>query len=442
MPVPTLVLDLAALAGRDAAEGLARAAGALWPVVRRPGARLLLVGEGALTAVFQRALLRRYPLAMIQALRLERAAAVAPGLRALAPAAVAAGTAASGLRDWLAQDHPLPAPAVLRDSPRWAEARPALSVVVPTFSRFDCLGRLLGALAAQEGAPPFEVIVVDDGSPAGPAAWPVVADSPLALRMLRQPNQGPAAARNTALDHVRGRLLVLLNDDAVPPPGLLAAHARAWEDGPQDAVLMGVFTLIPERRRDSFAEVVETTNLLFPQPTLPGPGPFPGMVLCTGNCSLPTAWLRAVGGFDTWFTQAGGEDTELGRRLQLALGHRVRFDAALACGHDHELSVAGFVRRQEHLGRSVVYLARRWGDPRIVTGDAAVPLDAAYRASQERLVAQGARALATLPGRLDARCAAERQAGRLAGELPAFAAMVRRVGALAFARGVVGALRG
>jgi GT2 family glycosyltransferase len=421
-PPPVVHLDLDALAE---APGLPAVARALWPALPR-AATVALSGAPAQVQALQRALLARFPLPMVRALRLVR-----PGPGARPPELPTAELL-------LARLGPPPAPAVHRDSPAWAGAQPALSVVVPTFRRFDCLEQLLRLLEQQQGAPPFELIIVDDGSPEGLAAWPDLSQTPLPVRMMQQPNQGPAAARNLALAHVRAPVLVSLNDDAVPPPDLLAGHAGAWQDSEQADVAMGTFTLTPAHRRDSFAELVETTNLLFPQPTLPGPGPFPGLILCTGNCSLPTRWLREVGGFDTWFTKAGGEDSELGRRMHAVDGHRVRFLPELACGHDHALTVSGFARRQEHLGRCVVYLARRWGDPRIVTGDPKMPIQGAFLEGQRRLVQQGVRALQTLPARLDARCAEERAAGALKGELAAFEAMVRKVGRLGFARGVVG----
>ena len=46
---------------------------------------------------------------------------------------------------------------------------PAFSVVIPTFERPDTLGLVLDALARQEAAPEFEVVVVDDGS--SDATW-------------------------------------------------------------------------------------------------------------------------------------------------------------------------------------------------------------------------------------------------------------------------------
>ena len=43
-------------------------------------------------------------------------------------------------------------------------SEPYFSVIIPTYKRLPMLLRVLDALEAQEGAPEFEVIVIDDGS--------------------------------------------------------------------------------------------------------------------------------------------------------------------------------------------------------------------------------------------------------------------------------------
>ena len=97
---------------------------------------------------------------------------------------------------------------------------PEVSVVVPTFNRIDTLPEVLDALARQEGAPSFEVIVVDDGSTDDTARWLAArpADD-LPLRTLRQENRGPAAARNAGVAVARGEWVAFLGDGIVPEKG-------------------------------------------------------------------------------------------------------------------------------------------------------------------------------------------------------------------------------
>ena len=109
------------------------------------------------------------------------------------------------------------------------------AVVVATYARPQHLDRLLTALEAQEGAPPFEVVVVDDASP-GDVADVVArhADGVAAvpIRYLRQPeNRGPATARNRGWRATDAVIVAFTDDDCVPAPGWLAALAREVDAG-------------------------------------------------------------------------------------------------------------------------------------------------------------------------------------------------------------------
>jgi succinoglycan biosynthesis protein ExoW len=78
-----------------------------------------------------------------------------------------------------------------------------IGVVIPYFQRTPgLLHRALRSVAAQCGAPPFRVYVVDDGSPAPPASEldDLPDDFAGKVIVLRRSNRGPGTARNAALD--------------------------------------------------------------------------------------------------------------------------------------------------------------------------------------------------------------------------------------------------
>src|SRR5688572_29779631 len=109
------------------------------------------------------------------------------------------------------------------------------SVVIPTYNRLDMLLRVLDALERQIDAPPFEVIVINDGSTDD-------TDRTLSQRsgitFRTQPNGGPGRARNHGVTLAKGRLVVFIGDDTVPEPRFLAEHARthrATNDDPLGA---------------------------------------------------------------------------------------------------------------------------------------------------------------------------------------------------------------
>jgi GT2 family glycosyltransferase len=226
---------------------------------------------------------------------------------------------------------------------------PRISVVIPTYGRGPKLQRLLTGLAQQTlPADQFEVVVVDDGSPE-----PVSIDAaalPFRCTLERQPNQGPGAARNTALKHVSAPLVLYLNDDAVPAPDLLAVHLKIHARLRQPRAVLGSFEFTPESLRSPLTQVLSKTRLLFDYPILQPGVEYGWANLYTCNLSVPTAEIRAVGGFDAVnFPEAIMDDTEFGWRLEQR-GVRVLYRPDAACLHDHELNPAAYLKRAIRLG--------------------------------------------------------------------------------------------
>lgn len=86
-----------------------------------------------------------------------------------------------------------------------------VSVVVPLYNKAKYVRRALDSIAAQT-LPPAEVIVVDDGSTdEGPAV--VESYTRLPVRLIRQQNAGPGAARNRGIASASGDLIAFLDAD-------------------------------------------------------------------------------------------------------------------------------------------------------------------------------------------------------------------------------------
>ena len=104
---------------------------------------------------------------------------------------------------------------------------PRFSVVIPTYQRRDVVVSSVRALAGQEGAPPFEVVVVVDGSDDGSAEVLRALETPFPLSVVGQPNAGRPAACNRGASAAVGELLLFLDDDMEAHPCLLAEHERS-----------------------------------------------------------------------------------------------------------------------------------------------------------------------------------------------------------------------
>src|SRR5215467_2631984 len=86
-------------------------------------------------------------------------------------------------------------------------ARPKVSVVIPCYNQAHFLSEAITSVLAQT-YPPFETIVIDDGST---DATSNVATRYPSVRCIRQPNQGSAGARNAGLSVCAGDYVVFLD---------------------------------------------------------------------------------------------------------------------------------------------------------------------------------------------------------------------------------------
>lgn len=237
------------------------------------------------------------------------------------------------------------------------------SVVIPTYNRMDTLPEVLDALEAQEGAPDFEIIVVDDGSTDGTAEFLERRPFRLPAEFLSQENAGPALARNRGVEAARGRRVAFLGDDTVPSSGWLREHARAAEehaaDPDGDEPLLGVIGYTgwhPRMRLDPFLRYINEHGLQFGYALIEDPEDVPFNFLYTSNLSLPRRALLEEP-FDLSFPYAAWEDTELGYRLKKR-GLRLVYRPAATVAHDHPTTLGRFQQRQEKAGYSAVVFYR------------------------------------------------------------------------------------
>jgi len=105
--------------------------------------------------------------------------------------------------------------------------------------------RLLRAISAETlSAAEFEVIVSIDGSDDGACEIVNEAAVPYRLQAIWHPRQGRAVARNAGIRVAGGNLLMLLDDDMEPVPGLLRAQLDAHEGADEGVVLRPVLIVL------------------------------------------------------------------------------------------------------------------------------------------------------------------------------------------------------
>lgn len=90
------------------------------------------------------------------------------------------------------------------------KTKPLVSVIMPVYEPGAYITRALESIVTQTYMP-VEIIIVDDGSATDVSA--LVAPFAAAVRIIRQENAGPAAARNTGIRAAQGTYIAFLDHD-------------------------------------------------------------------------------------------------------------------------------------------------------------------------------------------------------------------------------------
>ena len=218
-------------------------------------------------------------------------------------------------------------------------ARPTVSVVVPTIGR-PILSEVVGRAIEQN---PFEVIVVADANAIG--VREILGASGLEVgprvRVVAGPGEGAALARQAGADLATGDIVLFLDDDVVPAPGLIAGHRAAHERAP-NRVVVGYLPVAPELVRTSVTAAIYSADyetecrLIDEHPDLLL------LALWGGNVSLRRADCERIPQASDAFKHLLLEDTEFGLRCSRA-GMDGVFDRNLAAVHHHDQPVEVFL---------------------------------------------------------------------------------------------------
>jgi GT2 family glycosyltransferase len=234
----------------------------------------------------------------------------------------------------------------------------SVSVVIPTFNRRERLQRVLRALAEQTYRGPVEVVVVSDGSTDGTDEFLASGSTPIPVVAASQENQGPAAARNRAVELATGELLVFVDDDVVPVPGLVAAHVAAHQRLGPDVVVIGPMLDPIDHRMSPWVRWEQAMLAKQYDAMIAGRYEATARQFYTGNASVARRHVLDAGGFDTRFRRA--EDVELAYRLS-DRGLRFAFEPAAEGLHYAERTYSSWWATGYAYGRNDVVFARDGG---------------------------------------------------------------------------------
>lgn len=232
---------------------------------------------------------------------------------------------------------------------------PFFSIVIPTYNRQDRLNSLLQSLS-QLSYPHdrFEVIVVDDGSHTSlePIVEPFKAH--FSLNFIRQPNAGPASARNRGAAAAKGEYLVFTDDDCQPDPRWLEALAEAIALSPNALIGGHTINALDDNIYSDASQLL--LAYLYGYYNQPGEGD-DASFFASNNFAMPCNLYQQLGGFDTSFPLAAGEDREFCDRWK---HHQLpmRYAPSMQVKHFHKLSLTSFWRQHFNYGRGAFHFHR------------------------------------------------------------------------------------
>ncbi|WP_082125679.1 glycosyltransferase [Silvibacterium bohemicum] len=222
-----------------------------------------------------------------------------------------------------------------RNSSIRSQSIESISVIIPTFNGARRIGNCLKALLAQVDGRDVEILVVDDGSTDETGS--VVASYP-GVRLITQPNAGPAAARNLGAREARGTILLFTDDDCVPMPDWLDAMLAPFND-PKVVGAKGIYRTHQKSMAARFVQIEyeDRYRLMSSQPDID--------FIDTYSAAFRRGRFLEMNGYDTSFPVACAEDIELSYRMS-ARGWKMQFAPAAIVYHTHPDSLWRYLKKK------------------------------------------------------------------------------------------------
>ena len=241
---------------------------------------------------------------------------------------------------------------------------PEISVIIPTFNRWETLLQSLLALKKQTfDASTYEIIVVNDGSTDNAYAGMGRCDEigiPN-LKHLNQKKNGPGSARNLGIRHAKGRILLFLGDDIIVSENLLEEHFLFHSEKfkGKNFACLGYVTWPLSFCPTPFLQFLESWGQFLFENISDGEE-LDYNYFYSSNISLKKNFLDEKDLlFDEDFKEAAWEDIEFGYRGEKE-GLKIIFNRNAVGFHNHCQTLESAINRMGTSGRSLFVLLKKW----------------------------------------------------------------------------------
>ncbi|MCD6478164.1 MAG: glycosyltransferase [Candidatus Aenigmarchaeota archaeon] len=202
-----------------------------------------------------------------------------------------------------------------------------VSVIIPAYNAEKTIGKTLEALLNQTYKD-YEVIVVDDGSKDRTSEiMKKYMKKSKKIKLIKQKNAGPAAARNNGAKHSKGDVLIFTDSDCVPEKNFIEEMVKPIKG--DVAGVQGRYKILNKEKiiaRFVQYEIEERYERMKKFKYIDFIG--------TYAAAYRRDVFMKLGGFDTSFRKASGEDPEFSFRVESA-GYKMVFNPKAIVYHPH-----------------------------------------------------------------------------------------------------------
>lgn len=182
------------------------------------------------------------------------------------------------------------------------------SLIVITYNQLEYLMKLIESISKQSTGYKFETVIVDDCSNDGTGEYLDNVETEADLIIIHNNhNMGRAASRNTGAKAASGNLLIFADGDLALDDNFIDRHLGFHLEHPNRTAVGRV-----NYPGNTAIEKYLGNRSMF---QLKRPSRIPFRYFISGNFSIPAELYNELGGFDEDYAFYGGEDLDLGYRL-------------------------------------------------------------------------------------------------------------------------------
>ena len=211
-----------------------------------------------------------------------------------------------------------------------------VSVIIPAYNAEKTIRKCLEPLMSQDYAEEYEVIVVDDGST---DSTPHMVSEFNKVRLIKQENAGPAAARNKGAAEAEGEILLFTDADCVPEHNWISEMLKPFNENKE---VIGVKGRYKTNQKEIVARFVQLEyedkyNYMLKNKYID--------FIDTYSAGFKKESFLEMGGYDTEFPVACAEDVELSYRLSNK-GYKMVFNPDAIVYHTHPNRLLDYLKKK------------------------------------------------------------------------------------------------